>query len=169
MTNHINIPDEPYRLLFHGSNQKVNDVKLLESGFTKDFGYGFYLTEIATQAEKWARTKARRKGSPMLNVYYFYEKAYHELKILRFPEMTEEWLDFIVACRNGKKHDYDIVEGPMANDEIYNYITEYLNGTISRADFWTLIKFRYPTHQLVLCTKKAMEYIRFKESRAVNG
>ena len=41
------------------------------------------------------------------------------MKILTFEEMTEEWLDFIVDCRMGKSHDYDIVEGPMADDTIF--------------------------------------------------
>jgi len=40
------------------------------------------------------------------------------LKILEFKEMTEEWLDFIIDCRHGKPHDYDIVIGAMANDQI---------------------------------------------------
>lgn len=34
--------------------------------------------------------------------------------------MSEEWLDFIADCRHGKIHDYDIVEGPMADDTIWN-------------------------------------------------
>ena len=49
--------------------------------------------------------------------------------------MTEEWLDFIVACRQGKSHKYDIVEGPMADDTIYNYIQNFIDGKISRAAF----------------------------------
>lgn len=157
-----------YRLLFHGSNQIVEKPVLKDRGFTKDFGYGFYLTEIATQAVKWAKTKARRSGSPFLNAYRFDEQAYEDLNVLRFPEMTEEWLDFIVDCRNGKSHDYDLVEGPMANDEIYNYITDFLNGTISRSDFWVLIRFRYPTHQLVICKEAALDYLSFKEGNKIH-
>ena len=45
--------------------------------------------------------------------------------------MTEEWLDFIVACRLGRAHDYDIVEGPMANDTIFNYVQNFVDGKIS--------------------------------------
>lgn len=157
-----------YRLLFHGSNQIVEKLILEERGFTKDFGYGFYLTEISSQAVKWAKTKARRGGRPFLNVYRLDEGVYHELKVLRFPEMTDEWLDFIVDCRNGKSHDYDIIEGPMANDEIYNYITEFLSGTISREDFWILIRFRYPTHQLVICKEAALQYLSFKEGNEIH-
>lgn len=64
------------------------------------------------------------------------------LKIVKFSEMTEEWLDFIVACRSGKSHDYDIVEGPMANDTIFNYIQNYVDGKISRTAFWELAKLK---------------------------
>ena len=53
--------------------------------------------------------------------------------------MTDEWLDFVVACRQGIKHDYDMVEGPMADDTIYNYLQNYLDGKISRAAFWELV------------------------------
>lgn len=160
--------NETYRILFHGSNQVVKIPVLKERGFTKDFGYGFYLTEISSQAAKWAKTKARKSGRPILNVYRLDERVYQELHVLRFPEMTDDWLDFIVDCRNGKKHNYDIVEGPMANDEIYNYITDYLNGTISKSDFWILIRFRYPTHQLVICSEQALSYLSYKESGEMN-
>ena len=75
--------------------------------------------------------------------------------------MTEEWLDFIVACRLGKKHDYDIVEGPMADDQIYNYIQGYIDGKYSREAFWDLVKFKYPTHQISFHTKRALETLKF--------
>lgn len=61
--------------------------------------------------------------------------------------MTEEWLDFIVACRSGQPHDYDIVIGAMADDQIYNYVSDYIDGTITREQFWVLAKFKYPTHE----------------------
>ena len=62
--------------------------------------------------------------------------------------MTEEWLDFIAACRLGKSHNYDIVEGPMADDTIFNYVQNFVDGRISREAFWNLAKFKKPTHQI---------------------
>lgn len=47
--------------------------------------------------------------------------------------MTEEWLQFIVDCRRGIKHPYDIVEGPMADDTIWDYVEDYMAGRISKA------------------------------------
>ena len=71
------------------------------------------------------------------------------LKILQFDGMTDEWLDFIVACRSGKPHNYDIVIGAMANDQIYNYVADFMNGVLTREQFWVLAKFKYPTHQRI--------------------
>jgi hypothetical protein len=79
-----------------------------------------------------------------------------------FPHMTEEWLDFIASCRNGGEHDYDIVEGPMADDTIFNYVQDFIDGNISREAFWALAKFKRPTHQICFHTKVALETLTFK-------
>ena len=38
-----------------------------------------------------------------------------KLNIKKFENMCDEWLDFIAECRMGKVHEFDIVEGPMAD------------------------------------------------------
>ena len=43
--------------------------------------------------------------------------------------MTDEWLDFVVDCRQGVTHQYDIVEGPMADDQIWDYVEDFIEGT----------------------------------------
>jgi hypothetical protein len=90
------------------------------------------------------------------------------LKILRFEKMTDEWLDFIVACRSGKAHDYDIVEGPMADDTIFNYVQSFIDGQITREAFWGLAKFKYPTHQICFNTEKALATLTYKSAREVH-
>ena len=92
-----------------------------------------------------------------------------ELKMLRFEKMTDEWLDFIADCRSGKTHGYDIVEGPMADDTIWNYVNDYLNGNISRNVFWELSKFKHPTHQISFHTLRALDCLKFEGSEIVNG
>lgn len=91
------------------------------------------------------------------------------LSILTFDKMTEEWLDFIVACRTGKSHKYDIVEGPMADDTIYNYVQNFIDGKISRVAFWELVEFRYPTHQLSFHSISALDTLKFIGSEVVYG
>lgn len=82
--------------------------------------------------------------------------------------MSDDWLDFIAACRSGKSHDYDIVEGPMADDEVWNYVNDFLQGTISRKQFWALAEFRHPTHQISFHTDAALKCLHFTESEEVN-
>ena len=67
-----------------------------------------------------------------------------KLDILEFKEMTDEWLDFIVACRSGQPHKHDIVIVAMENDQIYNYVADYIDGIITREQFWMLAWFKYP-------------------------
>ena len=146
-------------ILYHGSNIVVSNPKILVSGFYKDFGYGFYCTKFEKQAKKWALTK---KDHHVVSIYEY--QTNDQLKILVFPLMTDEWLDFVVNCRMGVKHDYDIVEGPMADDQIWDYLEDFIEGVITREAFWVLAKFKYPTHQIVFCTQKALETITFKKS-----
>ena len=75
-----------------------------------------------------------------------------------------KWLDFIAICRSGKHHDYDIVEGPMADDTIWNYVNDFLSGDISREAFWALAKFKHPTHQISFHTEVALKCLSFKEA-----
>ena len=110
------------------------------------------------QAERWA-TRYGRKG--YVNCYEYIPDK--KLKYLIFEEMTEEWLDFIVDCRSGKDHNYDIVIGAMADDQIYNFVSDYIDGTITREQFWVLAKFKYPTHQIAFCTKDALKCLEYRD------
>ena len=143
------------QIIYHGSYCKVEKPQIMQGKFTKDFGTGFYCTILQEQAEKWAKKYA----TPMINIYEYNENP--NLEIKNFTVMTEEWLDFIVACRSGKKHEYDIVVGAMADDQVYNYITDLMRGQITREAFWELAKFRHPTHQIAFCTRQAMQCIKF--------
>ena len=149
------------QIVYHGSYCKVEEPKLLDNKYTKDFGKGFYCTILKEQAIKWAN----KYDTKIINLYEYHEN--NNLKIKEFTVMTEEWLDFIISSRNGKKHDYDIVIGAMADDQIYNYITDLLNGEITREAFWELAKFRHPTHQIAFCTEEALKTIKFIDAEEI--
>jgi len=150
-------------ILYHGSKEIVEVPEIRIVKYNKDFYFGFYCTIMSEQAKRWA---VRFTGKGMVNEYEYVENS--ELRILKFPNMTEEWLDFITACRNGKSHDYDIVEGPMANDTIFNYIQNYIDGKISRTAFWELAKFKKPTHQISFHSARALETLTFKRAYEVS-
>ncbi len=149
-------------IIYHGSNTAVENPRILVNGHYKDFGYGFYCTNIEKQAKRWALT---RRGASVVSHYQYVKSK--ELKILEFPDMTEEWLQFVVDCRSGKEHNFDIVEGPMADDQIWDYVEDYLNKKISKEAFWELVKFKYPTHQIVFCTERALETIHYEGSEVL--
>ena len=150
-------------ILYHASDVEVRIPEIRKTVYAKDFGCGFYCTANYAQAARWARRD--RNLVPMVN-HYAYEPL-SDLKIKNFPEMTDEWLDFIADCRSGKEHDYDVVEGPMANDTIWNFINDFVSGAISREAFWALAKFRHPTHQICFHTTAALNCIKFVKSETI--
>ncbi len=143
------------QIVYHGSYCKVENPEIIKGKFTKDFGIGFYCTILEEQAEKWAK----KYETPKINIYEYNENP--KLKIKNFTLMTEEWLDFIIECRSGKKHNYDIVIGAMADDQVYNYVTDLISGQIIREAFWELAKFRHPTHQIAFCTEDSLKCLKF--------
>ena len=152
------------RTLFHGSQMRVECPEIRVQKYHKDFFWGFYCTVLEEQAVRWA---GRFGGPGVVSVYSFDDSA--ELSVKRFPEMSDEWLDFIVACRGGLPHGYDVVERPMEDDVIFNYVQSFLDGEITRAAFWELAKFKRPTHQISFHTARALAALRFERSYQVDG
>ena len=142
--------------VYHGGYTPVETPEIRIGRNTKDFGIGFYCTIKKEQAQRWAR----RYDTKIVLIYDV--RLNQDLNIKEFREMTDEWLDFIISCRSGKVHDYDIVIGAMADDQIYNYISDYMDGTITREQFWVLAKFKYPTHQITFCTKEALKCLEYR-------
>lgn len=149
--------------LYHASGETVEFPEIRKGKYGKDFSWGFYCTKDYEQAKRWAK---RNRKTPTINIYDF--ESNNKLQILRFPEMTDAWLDFISSCRAGGIHDYDIVEGPMADDTVWNYVNDFLSGDISRTAFWELAKFKYPTHQISFHTLKALDCLKFERSEILD-
>ena len=147
------------KILFHGAIEEIKyPTDDRTTSRSTDFGDGFYLTQLQGQAEKWAitkRNKAIEKGwkqaKAIVNVYSLdKEKVIRDFKSKYFSRMTDEWLDFIISNRNHEEHLYDYVEGPMADDYVYNFVSSLLQGDITREQFWEKAAFRYPTHQTMI-------------------
>lgn len=150
-------------ILFHGGPQIVKSPEIRATGFPKDFGWGFYCTNNKSQATRWAV----RGGAGYVSSYSCCFPR--DLKILRFPQINRQWLDFIAHCRNGGSHDYDVVEGAMADDTVWNYTNAYLSGEITEEAFFVLARFRHPTHQVCFHTEKALTSLSFLEGAEVYG
>jgi len=145
--------------LLHASGGKVEYPEIRLSRHTKDFSWGFYCTNNYNQAKRWAK---RQKPDPVINYYTYIENS--SLKILEFTEMTDEWLDFVANCRAGNGHIYDIVEGPMADDRVWDFVKLYLNGRMSKKAFFEIAKFQYKTHKISFHSLQALQCLKFERS-----
>ncbi|MDR2883474.1 MAG: DUF3990 domain-containing protein [Deferribacteraceae bacterium] len=147
--------------IYHGSYATIKNPEIRASANNKDFGQGFYCTELQLQAERWSM----RFQTPIVSIFDCILQS--DLNILSFDTMTDKWLDFIADCRAGKPHQYDIVIGAMADDQIWNYLADFISGILTREQFWILAKFKHPTHQISFCSTKALKCLQFLESYTV--
>jgi hypothetical protein len=121
--------------LYHGSNTIVETPRLIPHNRFLDFGNGFYTTSNKEQALRFAQIVIQRRGGTGRVSVYEYDEilAASELDILHFSGTDTAWLDFITQNRrgayNGKK--YDIVSGPVANDNVYETVNYYSMGIFS--------------------------------------
>jgi hypothetical protein len=154
--------------VYHGSYMEIEEINLLKCELNRDFGRGFYVTNILGQAEYWAKRKGADYGNKgFVTEFTFYENAFEHygLKVLRFEDYTEEWLDFVVLNRDPDSpvpaHDYDIVEGPVSDDKVTRRINVYLAGGIAKTDFLEELKFRYhASHQIAFCTVESLQMLK---------
>lgn len=152
--------------VYHGSYVEVSEIDLTKGRSNLDFGRGFYVTCIRAQAEYWAtRTGRHHKTEGIVSEFDFYERAFTDAmyRVLRFSEYSEDWLDFVVLNRDPiteeQRHDYDIVEGPVANDDVNARMEDYLAGMVSKADFLKELIHHKPTHQICFCTVRSLQMI----------
>ncbi|MDR0505284.1 MAG: DUF3990 domain-containing protein [Dysgonamonadaceae bacterium] len=154
--------------VYHGSYCEIDKIDLFKGELARDFGLGFYVTNLYQQAEYWATRKGKqRKTQGVINEYIFYESAFisNYFKTLRFVDYSEEWLDFVVMNRQNDTtknlHDYDIVEGPVADDDIATRIEVYVAGGITKTEFLEELKFKHTvSHQIAFCTQKSLQMIK---------
>lgn len=152
-------------ILFHGSNMQIDRIDLEKSKPNKDFGKGFYLSENAEQAMDMAIFKANiLGGQPMVSKFEFDVNALtsNELKIKIFNDYSEEWVDFVIANREGgNAFQYDIVYGPIANDKVGLQIRRLKDGSIDKRELLNRLKYmKGITFQYYFGTELAVTYLK---------
>ena len=161
--------------LYHGSNTRIDSINLAMCRPYKDFGTGFYLTDIREQAERMAvRVATIYGGTPILNIFYIQDdfRTLPDLQIKDFGDRTtEEWARFVMNNRNSSFVDksdklcnqdnkYDIVIGPVADDNMAVLFRQYENEMI---DFATLLKgmiYKKTSSQYSFHTPKSIRLLR---------
>lgn len=157
--------------LYHGSNIEVSSPKLLKIQRALDFGKGFYTTSDFEQARKWAERTARirESGEGVVSCYEFPDSAFDSLSVLRFEKADGDWLEYVSKNRKGKESvdDYDLVVGPVANDQTFPTILLYLDGYIDAQSAIRQLLPQKLKDQYTFKTEKALSLLRFVEGRKI--
>lgn len=155
-------------ILYHGSYLEIAKPDLKHSRDNVDFGRGFYTTPIYEQAVKWCGRFTRRGKKGIVSKYCFNEESMQNLKVLRFDSYSEEWLDFILACRRCKDvTNYDIVIGGVANDKVFNTVELFFGGLIEKKEAISRLRYEKPNLQICFRSQKALDSLFFEGSEAL--
>ena len=156
-------------LLYHGSNIVVREPKILKSQRYLDFGAGFYMTSDFEQARKWAvRTSARREeGVATISVFEISDDYVDKVKVRTFARPDRDWLRYITVHRTGNPpaDDYDMVVGPVANDQAIRTVNNYLKGYFPEEVAIKLLLPQKLKDQYLFRTEKALDLLVFKEAK----
>lgn len=158
--------------IYHGSTFRVEKPNLEILNYRTDFGKGFYTTTDMEQAKRWAKIKKGRLEKTerseelhqYINVYEYKEDK--NLNILNFTEATEEWLKFVYKNRQSDElvHQYDIVIGPVADDNLYQVLVNYENGVYDMEETIKRLKTYLLSNQISFHTLKSLECVKYIET-----
>ncbi|MBQ8957048.1 MAG: DUF3990 domain-containing protein [Bacteroidales bacterium] len=151
-------------ILYHGTNIQFDKIELSKCRPNKDFGKGFYLTSIESQAIDMAQRRCNfdETGSPIVQKYDWNEKK-DDIQVLVFEGISVEWAKFIVENRDRKNkefHGYDLVIGPIADDGVVYQINRYLQNIITINDLVKELKHKKLNNQYCFCTEKAILHLK---------
>lgn len=158
--------------LYHGSTFIVKEPNLEILNNRTDFGKGFYTTTDIDQAKKWSKIKKKRLNKEKqnenikqyVNIYEYNED--YKLNILKFEEATEKWLEFVLKNRQSEKliHEYDIVVGPVANDNLYQVLAGYEDGVYDIYETIKRLKTYLLSNQISFHTIDALNCIKYVDT-----
>ena len=128
-----------------------------------------------SQAQKWAYLVASRKEKNpqgIISKYEFDEECLSQQGYVykNFPVYDMEWLEFVVACREGKNEtNYDIVEGGVANDQVIDTVEDYENGRITAEQALDQLRYKNPNNQICFRNQRIIDtYLHFTGTEKVN-
>lgn len=153
--------------LFHGTNIDFGDILLSRCRPNKDFGQGFYLTDIRSQAEAMAvrRCEFEESGVPIVLEYEFDESLLSDgnLDVLRFDGVSADWAEFILKNRMSKgqrMHSHDIVIGPVADDGVVFQLNLYMQHLITIETLVKELTYRHLNDQYFFGTGRAIQLLK---------
>ena len=155
--------------VYHGSTAIIDHPIAAAGRERLDFGRGFYLTDIKSQAETWAERMQRiREEAGVVNVYELdIDNVKRDFRYYRFEQYDNEWLQFIVANRVGRDdiEHYDVIEGGVANDRVIDTVEAYMANLMPLENALQELSKHRPNNQLCITNQKVInECLVFVES-----
>lgn len=161
-------------ILYHGSNCVIDTINFSLCRPYKDFGRGFYCTEIKEQAELMAKRVANIYGGiPYVTAFELDEKIYEneQLHIRVFTKPTREWAIFVLNNRDRKFIDttslecnqdnkYDMVIGPVADDDLALLFRTFTRGLINIETLVKEMKYKRFSNQYSFHTDRVISYLK---------
>lgn len=152
--------------LYHGSNQPIDRIDLSKGKKYKDFGQGFYTTHLRDQAVEWSKRMSNRYGgNPSVTEFEFDpDKAIADgLNVKVFEVADREWAMFVMANRDRNQeqftHDYDIVIGPVADDDMARLFGLYDMNIIDLEAVVAGLIYKDLNSQYFFATERALQYL----------
>ncbi|WP_405325489.1 DUF3990 domain-containing protein [Fibrobacter sp.] len=152
-------------ILYHGTNCDFSEIDLKKTKPYKDFGRGFYVTDIQSQAYEMAKNRSRIfGGDPVVQEYGFDENVFESnlLRVLRFEKVCVEWAEFIYKNRSRSAaftHDYDVVIGPIADDGVAYLLNMYEDGLRTLEELAKELEYKDLNSQYCFLTEKAVSLL----------
>ena len=158
-------------LLFHGTVAEFDVVELEKSHNRRDFGRGFYTTLLENQAKEWGFRLGLREKASRYYVYQFMFEESEILKVKRFEALNREWLEFVKENRSkgGLQHSYDVVIGPVADDNTMETIQLYISGILTVDEAVDRLKYSKVNNQVSFHTQTALNHLRMIGRTAYDG
>ena len=155
--------------LYHGSLEIVEKPQILQANRPLDFGTGFYTTTSLQQARRWVKLRMEQSQASVgfINIYEYTPKR--DLRTRLFRSANEAWVDFVHANRTVQdyNHDYDIVTGPVANDNVYLSFNLYESGIISKRELIRRLKTYKLVDQLLFHTERSLDTLKYVGNKEV--
>ena len=161
-------------ILYHGSNLEIDVINLNKCRPHKDFGRGFYLTDIPDQAMKMARRVSLIYGGHPIVTCYEAELDIlmnSGLSVRKFDKPDIQWATFVMNNRSGKtvsadspdcnlRNQYDIVIGPVANDDLALLFRQFEEGLIDIGILTKEMTYKKLTNQYSFHTLRAVGLLK---------
>ncbi|MCL1794292.1 MAG: DUF3990 domain-containing protein [Oscillospiraceae bacterium] len=161
-------------VLYHGSNTPIHEIDLDKCRPYKDFGKGFYLTVFKEQAIAMSKRVSKIFGGTSYITSFDFDGAClgnQSLSVKIFDAPTTDWAMFVLNNRSRNfadisdsmcNHDnkYDIVIGPIANDDIALLFRSFERGLIDIERLTKEMEYKKLSNQYSFHTPKALLYLK---------